>query len=175
MPFTFIISDTCVISNLNTCWQIWSHQLISLPFSLSTMFSSYIQYLGLQFQNFLNLVLKMVDVPEYFHIYTNSQYTFTFLDLSLFIFEITRVGPQKDWFKWTVVMCQLRLGLKALAQAQLLGAQAQLLGAQALENDRPGLKPKIRLGLAWLWPKPGPGTYITAILCSPQCKIQISM
>ena len=54
-------------------------------------------------------------------------------------------------------------------------AQAWLLGAQALENDRPGIKPKIRLGLAWLWPKPGPGTYIMTILCSPQCKIQISI
>ena len=48
-------------------------------------------------------------------------------------------------------MCWLGLGLKALAQARLLGAQA-------LQNDRLGLKPKTRLGPAWLWPKPGPGT-----------------
>ena len=51
-----------------------------------------------------------------------------------------------------IVMCWLGLGLQA-------PVQAWLLGAQALKNARPGLKPKIRLGLAWLWPKPGPGTY----------------
>ncbi|KAF8880805.1 hypothetical protein CPB84DRAFT_1751327 [Gymnopilus junonius] len=45
-------------------------------------------------------------------------------------------------------MCRLRLGLKAPALAWL-----EL--ASAFPNLEPGQKPKIRLGLAWLWPRPG--------------------
>ena len=45
-------------------------------------------------------------------------------------------------------MCRLRLGLKAPALAWLEGAWAS-------QNHEPGQKPKIRLGLAWLWPGPG--------------------
>jgi hypothetical protein len=51
-----------------------------------------------------------------------------------------------------VVMCQLRLGLKA-------PALARLWGAQALPNLEPGPKPKRRPGPAWLWPRPGLLTY----------------
>jgi len=42
-------------------------------------------------------------------------------------------------------MCWLRLCLKAPALAWLEGAWAS-------QNCEPGQKPKIRLGLAWLWP-----------------------
>ncbi|KAF8907259.1 hypothetical protein CPB84DRAFT_1875694 [Gymnopilus junonius] len=49
---------------------------------------------------------------------------------------------------WLLVMCRLRLGLKAPALAWL-----EL--ALAFPNLEPGQKPKIRLGLARLWPKPG--------------------
>ncbi|KAF8878599.1 hypothetical protein CPB84DRAFT_1751879 [Gymnopilus junonius] len=45
-------------------------------------------------------------------------------------------------------MCWLWLDLKALALAWL-----EL--ALAFPNLEPGQKPKIRLGLAWLWPRPG--------------------
>jgi hypothetical protein len=45
------------------------------------------------------------------------------------------------------VMCRLRLGLKA-------PALARLSLAWALQNHRPGQKPKVGLGLAWLWLKP---------------------
>ncbi|KAF8912797.1 hypothetical protein CPB84DRAFT_1742262 [Gymnopilus junonius] len=48
----------------------------------------------------------------------------------------------------TALMCQLRLGLKALTLAWL-----DL--ALAFPNLEPGQKPKIRLGLARLWPKLG--------------------
>ena len=47
-----------------------------------------------------------------------------------------------------LVMCRLGLGLKAPALAWLEGAWAS-------QNREPGQKPKIRLGLAWLWPGPG--------------------
>ena len=47
-----------------------------------------------------------------------------------------------------LVMCRLRLGLKALALAWLLEA------ARAWRNHRPGQKPKVGPGLAWLWLEP---------------------
>lgn len=47
-----------------------------------------------------------------------------------------------------LVMCRLRLGLKALALARLWVAQAS-------PNHELGPKPKRWLGLAWLWPRPG--------------------
>ena len=47
-----------------------------------------------------------------------------------------------------VVMCWLRLGLKALALAWLWVAQVS-------PNLELGQKPKGGLGPAWLWPRPG--------------------
>jgi hypothetical protein len=46
-----------------------------------------------------------------------------------------------------LVMCRLRLGLKA-------PALAWLEAARAWKNHRSGQKPKVGPGLAWLWPKP---------------------
>ena len=45
-------------------------------------------------------------------------------------------------------MCLARLGLKA-------PALAWLYPALAYQKPEPGQSQKIRLGLAWLWPKPG--------------------
>ena len=45
-------------------------------------------------------------------------------------------------------MCRLRLGPEA-------PALAWLWAARAWRNREPGQKPKIWLGPAWLWPKPG--------------------
>jgi hypothetical protein len=53
-------------------------------------------------------------------------------------------------------MCWLQLGLKA-------SALAWLWAAQALQNHKPGQKPKGQLGPAWLWPRPGPITHIWVI------------
>ena len=55
-----------------------------------------------------------------------------------------------------VVMCRLRLGLKA-------PALAWLEAARAWRNHKPGQKPKVGLVLAWLWPRPGPITHIWEI------------
>ena len=52
-----------------------------------------------------------------------------------------------------LVMCRLRLGLKAPALAWLWAARASQI-------HEPGQKPKGRLGLAWLWPRPGLCVYI---------------
>jgi hypothetical protein len=46
-----------------------------------------------------------------------------------------------------IVMCRLWLGLKA-------PALAWLAAARAWQNHKPGQKPKVGLGRAWLWPKP---------------------
>ena len=51
-------------------------------------------------------------------------------------------------FKCQLVMCRLRLGLKA-------PALAWLEPAWALQNHRPGQEPKVGLGLAWLRLRPG--------------------
>ena len=51
--------------------------------------------------------------------------------------------------KCSLVMCWLRLGLKALVLAWLEVARAW-------QNHKPGQKPKVGLGLAWLWPRLGP-------------------
>ena len=51
-------------------------------------------------------------------------------------------------------MCWPWFGLKA-------PALAWLEVAQAWQNHKPGQKPKVGLGLAQLWPRPGPAS----ILC----------
>jgi hypothetical protein len=50
-------------------------------------------------------------------------------------------------------MCRLGLGLEAPALAWLQAARAS-------GNHEPSQKPKVGLGLAWLWPRPGLSVYM---------------
>ena len=63
--------------------------------------------------------------------------------LNIFVESSRSVDERK-----LLVMCRLRLGLKA-------PALAWLEAARAWQNHRPGQKPKVGLGLAWLRLRPG--------------------